>query len=95
MAYFAVHYSYVPDAGLVARIRPEHRAYLGSYVEAGTIKASGPFVGAGRDSALLIFQADDEDQVRAVVDKDPMSLNNALESFTITQWNPVLGVFSS
>lgn len=30
-----------------------------------------------------------------MVAKDPMSLNDVLESYVITEWNPVLGVFAS
>ncbi|WP_341730244.1 YciI family protein [Brooklawnia sp.] len=95
MAYFAVQYVYSNDAELVARVRPDHRSYLRTLVEAGTLKASGPYVGVQRDSALLVFSADDADQVRALIAQDPMSLNNVLESFTVTQWNPLLGVFAS
>ena len=95
MAYFAVQYVYGNDAELVARVRPEHRVYLRSLIEQGSLKASGPYVGAQRDSALLIFFADDADQVRALVAGDPMSVNNVLESFTVTEWNPLLGVFAS
>ncbi|MEA5119756.1 MAG: hypothetical protein GX440_01780 [Propionibacterium sp.] len=95
MAYFAVQYVYSSDAELVARVRPEHRVYLRSLVEAGSLKASGPYVGADRDSALLIFSADNVDQVRALVADDPMSVNDVLDSLTITEWNPLLGVFAS
>ena len=95
MAYFAVQYVYSSDAELVARVRPEHRVYLRSLVKAGSLKASGPYVGADRDSALLIFSADNVDQVRALVADDPMSVNDVLDSLTITEWNPLLGVFAS
>ncbi len=83
MAYFAVQYVYSSDAELVARVRPEHRVYLRSLVEAGSLKASGP------------FSADNVDQVRALVADDPMSVNDVLDSLTITEWNPLLGVFAS
>ena len=51
-------------------------------------------MGTERDSALLIFEAPDADTVRALIAADPMSVNNVLESATITQWNPVLGIFN-
>ncbi len=95
MAYFAVQYVYSNDAELVAQVRPDHRVYLRKLIEAGKLKASGPFVGAERDSALLIFSAGSADEVRALVADDPMSLNGVLESFTVTEWNPLLGVFAS
>ncbi|GAA2179313.1 hypothetical protein GCM10009785_05500 [Brooklawnia cerclae] len=93
MSYFAVQYVYRADAD-VAAVRPEHRAYLRTLVDAGQLKASGPYVGAERDSALLVFQAEDADSVQQLVDADPMSREGILESATITQWNPLLGVFA-
>ena len=93
MTYFAVQYLYRADAD-VAAVRPDHRAYLATIVDAGQLRASGPFVGTERDSALLIFEAPDADTVRALIAADPMSVNNVLESATITQWNPVLGIFN-
>ena len=90
MTYFAVQYLYRADAD-VAAVRPDHRAYLATIVDAGQLR---PFVGTERDSALLIFEAPDADTVRALIAADPMSVNNVLESATITQWNPVLGIFS-
>ncbi len=95
MAYFAVQYLYSTDAELVAKVRPDHRVYLRSLIDQGTLKASGPYVGAERDSALLIFSADNPAQVEAAIAADPMSTNGVLESFTITEWNPLLGVFAS
>ena len=41
MSYFAVQYLYRADAD-VAAVRPEHRAYLATLVEAGQLKVSGP-----------------------------------------------------
>lgn len=93
MSFFAVQYLYRADAD-VAAVRPEHRAYLATLITAGQLKASGPYVGTERDSALLIFEAPDAATVQRLIEADPMSVNNVLESSTITQWNPVLGVFN-
>lgn len=94
MAYYAVSYLYRADAD-VAAVRPEHRAYLATLIDEGPLRASGPLVGVDQGSALLIFQADNAEEVQAMVAKDPMSLNDVLESYVITEWNPVLGVFAS
>lgn len=90
MTYYAVQYLYRADADVNA-VRPTHRAYLGTLVEAGTLKVSGPYVGTERDSALLIFAADDAAAVQAMIDADPMAIEGVLESSTITEWNPVIG----
>ena len=76
-------------------MRFEHCVYFCLLVEVGFFKVSGLYVGADRDSALLIFSADNVDQVRALVADDPMSVNDVLDSLTITEWNPLLGVFAS
>ena len=94
MSYFAVQYLYRADAD-VAAVRPEHRAYLATLVDSGQLKASGPYVGTERDSALLIFEAPDAATVQQLIDADPMASRGVLESASITQWNPVLGVFTS
>lgn len=95
MAYYVVQYLYVTDADLVAKTRPDHRAYLRTLVDAGTLKASGPYVGTERDSANLIFSAGSAAEVRQAIAADPMSVEGALESFTVNEWNPILGVFAS
>lgn len=90
MTYYAVQYLYRADADVNA-VRPPHRAYLATLVEAGALKVSGPYVGTERDSALLIFAADDAAAVRAMIDADPMAIEGVLESSSITEWNPVIG----
>lgn len=93
MSFYAVQYLYRADAD-VAAVRPEHRAYLRTLVEAGQLRASGPYVGTERDSALLIFEAGDRASVQALIDADPMSIHGVLESSTATEWNPILGIFA-
>ena len=92
MTYFAVEYLYRAHAD-VAAIRPEHRAYLATLKDSGSLKASGPYVGTDRDRALLIFEAADQAALIALLDADPMSVNNIIETRTVTEWNPVIRVF--
>ena len=94
MPFYAVHYTYSDDAEAVAAKRPEHRAYLGTLVEAGALRASGPYVGVSPDQALLIFEAESADAVDALLSKDPFQLNALVVGQEITEWNPVLGVFA-
>lgn len=95
MAYFAVNYHYDPST--VAEqdaLRPEHRAYLGTLVEAGSLVASGPLVGADSPKALLIFTAETAQQVRDLLAEDPFQKANHVAEWTVTEWNPVLGIFA-
>lgn len=95
MAFYAVNYNYDPatveeqDA-----LRPEHRAYLGTLVEQGRLVASGPFLNVDSPKALLIFRADSEQQVRDLLAEDPFQKANHVAEWTVTEWNPVLGVFA-
>lgn len=92
MAFYAVTYLYRTDKD-VAAVRPKHREYLATLIESGILKASGPIVGADRDQALLIFEAETAGEVRNAIDKDPMLTEDVVEESTIMEWNPVLGVF--
>lgn len=94
MSFFAVHYAYTSDSAALDAARPEHRAYLGALVEQGTLVASGPYVDA-EPSALLIFRAESAQAVRSMLDADPFQIAGLVEQTTITQWNPVLGVFAA
>ncbi len=61
-------------------------------VQDGTIVVSGPLL---KDSvsvgALLIAQVDSFDAAETIVKNDPMKIGGAVESYTIGEWNPVLG----
>ena len=94
MSFFAVHYAYSSDSAALDAARAEHRAYLGALVEQGAIAASGPYVDAD-PSALLLFRADSAEEVRSLLDADPFQIAGLVEQTTITQWNPILGVFAA
>lgn len=95
MAYYAVNYHYDPSTvDAQNALRPEHRAYLGTLVEQGLLVASGPLVGAASPSALLIFRTGSEQQVRDLLAEDPFQKQNHVADWSVTEWNPVLGVFA-
>lgn len=93
MPVFAVTYAYDPSADL-DEVRPAHRAYLQTLAERGLLVASGPYVGVESPGALLVFNADDEAAVRALLDDDPFRHHDMVASATITGWNPVIGRLS-
>ncbi len=94
MPFYAVQYSYVDDEGAVEAGRPGHRAYLRTLVDAGQLRASGPYPGADPDSALLIFKADSEKIVQDLIENDPFSRDRLISRHTIHEWRPLLGVFA-
>ena len=93
MSYFAVQYDYAPEADLDG-VRPVHRAYLRELADAGDLVASGPLVGSDAPGALLILRAPDPAEVAHLLDRDPFVAAGAIARRTITQWDPVIGVFA-
>ncbi|MFI1917079.1 YciI family protein [Nocardia sp. NPDC020380] len=94
MAVFAVHYVYAEDK-IPGRdeFRPEHRAWLRSQVDAGTVLTSGPYPdGSG---ALILAQGDDADAVAKLFADDPFKREDLLADRRIVEWVPTMGAFSS
>lgn len=94
MQFFAVQYTYVDDSAALAAVRPAHRDYLRTLVDAGQLKASGPYPGADPDSALLIFKADSEKIVQDLLEADPFQQKGLVALHSIHEWRPLIGVFA-
>lgn len=93
MKYFAVSYTYSSDADAVAAVRPKHREFLASLAD-GPLVASGPFVGTEVDSALLLFTGESAEEIVELLDNDPFWHASLIVGRTVTQWNPVIGIFA-
>lgn len=93
MAFYVVNYTYRADADLDS-IRPKHRAFLGSLVERGILKASGPLLDVQPPAAVLIFEAESADAVREALAGDPFKEADFIAGADVIEWNPVLGVFA-
>jgi uncharacterized protein YciI len=89
MPYYAVTYEYTEDADTRGRVRPEHRAFLGSQEN---LLASGP-TGDG-DGALLVFEAPSAADVEKQLDDDPYARAGLIASRSVTAWDIVLGRWS-
>lgn len=94
MAFFVVHYRYVDDPELVGRVRPVHRQFTRDLFEEGVMKAGGPVVG-GVPSAYLVVTGDSLESITQTLDQDPFHTEGVIAERTITQWNPVTGVFAA
>jgi hypothetical protein len=82
-----VAYITFSDPDRVPEIRPRHRAYLKQLLDDGKLHESGPFVdGAG---ALIIYEAADETEARAILAADPYSEANVLGDVHLREWNRV------
>lgn len=91
MAIYAVEYFYSGDDDARTRYRAEHRAYLTSLGEQDVVLASGPFAAHETAGALVIVRADSEEHVRQVVEDDPFRVNGVIESYRVTEWEPIIG----
>lgn len=89
MSVFAVQYFFVDDADLIQSIRPTHRNWLSGLLASGDLLASGPYVDFA--GALLIFSANEIEQLQELLNQDPYELAGVIAERTITQWNPVFG----
>lgn len=91
MSIFAVEYTYDPArVEEMDAVRPRHREYLGSLVEAGTNIASGPWVNEA-PGALLLFRGESAEEIETLLDQDPFHQESFILSRVIRLWNPVLG----
>ncbi len=93
MQYFAVHYTYVDDAELIARHRPDHRAFLSGLTDKGLI-AGGAYPDTTPPSALLVVRAESAEAVSDLLAGDPFRINDVLADVRIVRWTPVIGIFA-
>jgi uncharacterized protein YciI len=88
MPIFAVQYHYQPgrDADRDAH-RPEHRAYLQSLADSGTILLRGPYTDTqDGPGALIVVRADSPDAVATAMDPDPFNREGLIEQRVVREW---------
>jgi uncharacterized protein len=90
---FAVEYSYIEDVPRRHAVRPEHRDYLRALADQGKVLAAGAWT--ADDGGLLIFDTEDESELREILDKDPYKGAEVIASTRVTPWTPVLGAWVS
>lgn len=69
--------------------RPAHREYLNEMVTHGKLLMAGPF--ADESGGLIIFEANDEAEVYAIMAKDPFTTGGVFATTEIRPWNLVAG----
>jgi uncharacterized protein len=57
------------------RVMQEHAAYLKGYVDKGTVIVMGPVLDPAGPWGLAVTEAGSEDEVRAIIAKDPTALS--------------------
>ncbi len=91
MDYYAVTYVYRDDKESLDKIRPEHRAFLGSLPQ---MVASGPLPETSPSRALLILRGESATEIEQALDADPFKLADLIAERHIEKWLPVIGVFA-
>lgn len=92
MAIYAVTYKYIDDPELINQIRPSHRVWLKELLDQGSLLVSGPMV--NRAAALLVFRSGSEEELSALLDRDPLEVAGVIEERIIEEWNTVFGPWS-
>jgi uncharacterized protein YciI len=91
---YAVRYTYDRRTGLQDEVRPEHRAYLRSLADSGSLLGSGPFA-SGDPGALLIFRADSREALDALLAADPFAGIGVIAATEVRPWALVLGPWAA
>lgn len=87
MAKFAAILTFGSDEQRLAA-RPAHREYLKELLDSGKLVASGPWV--DDTGALIIYEAADEAEVRALIAADPYNSGEIVASMDVREWNRVM-----
>jgi uncharacterized protein len=84
---YAAIVQYTADAATIAQARPAHRQYLSGLKEQGKLVISGPF--AGDAGGLLVYEAENTDQVETLIRGDPFAKHGVFLSWEVREWNVI------
>jgi uncharacterized protein YciI len=85
---FVAIIDYTPDTAKTAQARPAHREYLKTLQATGNFVIGGPF--GGDTGALIIYEAETQDQVERFLQEDPFNQQGVFISWTIRPWKIVM-----
>ncbi|GAB2538212.1 YciI family protein [Brachybacterium huguangmaarense] len=91
MTTFAIRYVYTGDPAARDAHRAEHRAFLRTLHEEGTLLLSGPYLDGGGAEALIIARGESAEQVLAQFDADPFRREGLIAERAIRPWDVVIG----
>ena len=94
MSFFVVRFEH-PDGDGWQRQLGAHIAWLRDRVAEGSVRASGPLVGAPDRAAMLVMAAPDAGALDAIIATDPFAVHGLIENMTVVQWDPIFGAFAA
>lgn len=80
----SAYYSGIPIPEDLMNIRKAHISYMTDLTEKGHLFAGGPF--ADFSQALIIYQAESEEKVKELIEKEPYYVNGIFTDYTIWEW---------
>lgn len=80
---------YIPDVDKVNAIRPEHRAYLTSLLDAGKLVCAGPLT--DNYGALIVYEADSQEAAEQLIQADPFHHHGIFVRWQLHPWKCVFG----
>lgn len=92
--FFVVTMSHPDGNGWGRHVMP-HVDYLKGLIAKGKLRASGPVVGSGLRSGLLIFDVADRAELDTLIATDPFALEGLIVDLSVTEWNPMFGAFAT
>lgn len=93
MSLFVVTYVH-PDEERWLELLEGHLHWIEARLASGALVASGPLPDAPELSALLLFDAANENEVRHLVADDPYVSEGLVTTLTIQRWDPGFGRLS-
>jgi hypothetical protein len=87
MARFVALLDFTDDEPLRLQTRPQHREYLQSLMADGKLAMSGPW--ADDTGAMLIYEAESEQEAQELLDADPYLTAGVLADARIKEWRVV------
>jgi uncharacterized protein YciI len=88
MALIAVILEFSDDNERRLQVRPTHREYLRSLLDAGKLHESGPFT--DDSGALLIYDVEDVAEAQQLLANDPYTPAGIIAGVTMREWNRVI-----
>ena len=70
---------------------PEHAAFMDALADDGFVLLAGPLGGGEFHRAMIVVEADSEEQVQSRLEEDPWTMMDVLTTSAIEPWEVLIG----
>ncbi len=88
---FAATIDYTSDKARITEFRPLHREYQEELRKHAKLVIAGPFT--DDSGALIVYNADSQAEVEAIIQADPFYKHGIFQSWVIREWKVVKANF--